>query len=252
MSCALSHRPPNFHVARNAAQRPGGVFGKCVDGFNFLQYASDLDDADAVRLAIARGLKPGEGSAENLQYHPLCCAVFAHSLRAARVLLAIPEVRKFVEKDLSTLALLAVKGGNLKMVGLLLDSFTAEAFFPRDELGYRCFGLLVCALALQSCNTVGILKRLKTLLGTSEVSSAINSRELEWTWESADVRAAVENLLDREQAIVDPENEAFMNDWAAEVKRELLKRLLAEKNENEGPPTKLRRSERLRRLRVAG
>lgn len=251
MSCALSHRPPNFHVARNAAQRPEGVFGKCVDGFNFLQYASDLDDADAVQLAIARGLKPGEGSKENLQYHPLCCAVFADSLRAARVLVAIPEVRRFVEKDLSTLALLAVKGGNLKMVDLLLNSFRAEVFFTCDELGYRCFGLLVCALALQSCNTVGILKRLKTQLGTSEVSQAIHSRELEWTWESADVRAAVESLLDREHVIIDPENEAFMNDWVAEVKHELLKPLLAEKGESECPPTKCRRSKRLRRLRVA-
>lgn len=233
-------------VARNAAQRPGGVLGKCSDGFNILQHAVNIDDADTVRLAIARGVSP----VMEESHHILCYAVISESMRAARVLLRLPLVRESAEKELAVVALLAVRKGNMEMVELLLDNFGPAIFRPCAPLKYCGFGLFVVAVALQRCS-LGILRRLKALGRTPGVLSVLDAVDPTWTWSTPYVRHEVAKMLGREDEETDPDNAKFMEAWIAEDKGESRKRLLAARDLIEGPPKKLRRSERIRKLRAA-
>lgn len=226
MTCALSHSPPNLPVARFAARLPSGILGLTDFGASLLPIATCEDDPDTVRLALSCSLDPmsrclgldGPSTGGDAVDLALACG----ALRALRVLVGLPRVREARNSALfPRWCTTAIVERNMEMVKILVDAFGRAAFGPPGVEAEFLYGIVVEVLALDRCDNVAILRRLKTLgfkgLGGGEPCPRPG------------YSAGCPGVLMMEQANIynafalraqpAPENSAFMKLWIEEYDR---------------------------------
>lgn len=226
MACALSHEPANMLVACDAAQRPGGILGTNSDGCTLLHIAAFRNDANAVKLALARGMDPMFALDKEIGSHPLKFAVFGNSLLAAQALLDVPAIRDHRNADLFADCLsTALQKGHVKMVDLFLLNLGAFAFGnPDDPQTAFLYNACVDLTALCTANTVSTLKVLKALGETHVTNGNIVPRPGISAGDPI-VRAELRELFGWEEPeIPSSQNMLFMQEWIDEYEECCKKR----------------------------
>lgn len=209
-------------MARDAAQRPSGILGTTRRGMNLLQVAASRDDAETVRLALARGLSPvvpaSDLTAKKLS--PLCCAVLHGSLAVMRVLLAVPQVRGGAT-DFPLVVRLAVLSWNMEALEVLLEALGGEAFGPETySVRYELYAVAVEFTAMQRKDCVEVLEKLVVIGHGLKRKYEVIARPgfcSTCPLRSAEQFAAMGiHLAEIDPA---PENVAFMKEWLGKYTR---------------------------------
>lgn len=150
MTRALSRTPPNMIAARDAAQIPHGVCGRCPNGDTLLHVAALADDADTAGLALARGVKPMVRNRRHMT--ALDCAASVGALSVMRLLLGVREVRK--RFDSSSAAFVPDCGPMYHAVaGKQLEAVVCLGEFMEWELGRDAFRHEITFLSTFSGNS---------------------------------------------------------------------------------------------------